>query len=105
MFLDDELLQICKNYDCTIPENIQKLNIDLKTKCEEYYKARITPNMTDIELKVILDRVFNLWDSFVKMLLKDKVLTVLGHLFKEHSFKKEFLSNEKLNEVYQKLGK
>ena len=105
MFLDDELFKMCKDADCTNYENIQQLNVDLKEKCQEYYKARINENMRDREVKTILDRTFNLWDSFVGMLLTstDSKLSILGDLFKQHSFKRDFLSDEKLNQVYKSL--
>lgn len=46
MFLDEELFQICKNADCSTPENIQQLNVDLCNKCESYYKSKIYPGIT-----------------------------------------------------------
>jgi hypothetical protein len=57
------------------------------------------------ELKVILDRTFALWDSFVQMLLKaDKAnMNILGELFKEYSFKKQFLSIDELANFYNSL--
>lgn len=44
MFLDDELLEMCRVADCSEPDNIQQLNVDLCRKCEDYYKSKIVPN-------------------------------------------------------------
>ena len=108
MFLDDELLQITKQAELTTPEGVQRLNVALCEKCELYYKAKLggvgIPHPSQI--KATLDRTFNLWDSFVKMLEKDsdKKLNILAPLLKKHSFKYQFLQNEQMYEIYTKLG-
>lgn len=107
MFLDDELLQIAKNANVTTEEGLQKLNVDLCEKCEGYYKIKLGADMFNTrQIKVTLDRTFNMWDSFVKMAEKDsdKTLNILAPLFKKHSFKHQFLQNEEMNRIYQKLG-
>ena len=93
MFLDDQLLEMCKNTDCAIPENLQKLNKDLCDACQTYYRGKIYIGMPNKEAKVVLDKTFNFWDSFVCMALKsdDFSLKLLGKLFQEYSFKKHFL--------------
>ena len=105
MFLDDELLKICEDAITTTPQDIQELNKTLCGKCEDYYRKKINKNMTPKEVKVILDRTFNLFDSFVRMALKSNIsqLKILGELFKEFTFKKQFLSNDEMNKVYSKL--
>lgn len=104
MFLDDELLELCRNADCSTPEGVQKLYASLIDKCQDYYKSQIKPDMFNREVKVILDRTFNMWDSFVRMAEKEgNHLGALGRLCKEYSFKKQFLSDERMNEVYNKL--
>jgi len=105
MFLDDELLQICKEAELDTSESIQALNIALCSKCELYYKARIKPEMASSQAKRILDRVFNLWDSFVRQAQKDedKTMNVLGELFEVHSFKAQFLKNQTMADIYNKL--
>ena len=109
MFLDDELLQITKEAELTTSEGIQKLNVDLCDKCDSYYKSKLGVDMFNNpkQIKITLDRTFNLWDNFVKMLEKDsdKRLNILAPLFKEHSFKYQFLQNKELNEIYTKLGR
>ena len=108
MFLDDELIQITKSAELTTPEGVQKLNVDLCERCESYYKSKLDGNGIPhpSQIKATLDRTFNLWDSFVKMLEKDndKSLNVLAPLLKKHSFKYQFLQNEQMNKIYTKLG-
>lgn len=106
MFLDEELLQMCKNTEINTPEAIQRLNVDLCKKCEDYYKSKLNENMHPSHIKTILDRVFNLWDSFVKMAKKDEdeIIIILGDMFEKHSFKKQFLQNEEMKRIYNKLG-
>jgi len=104
MFLDDELLEMCRVADCSTPDNIQQLNIDLCKKCEDYYKSKIKPGMTNKEVKIILDKTFNLWDSFTRMAIKeDGALALLGVLFKKYSFKEQFLSNDEVARIYKNL--
>lgn len=105
MFFDDELLKICEQSELSTSQNIQELNKILCGKCEDYYKSKITPTSTNKEVKIILDRTFNLFDSFVRMALKSEKsqINILGKLFKEFTFKKQFLSNEKMKEIYNKL--
>jgi len=105
IFLDDELLEFCKNVKVDTLENLQQLNADICLKCEKYYKNKITLFSTNNEVKAILDRTFNLFDSFVKMALKNdnKQLQIIGLLFKDHTFKKQLLSNERINKIYNKL--
>ena len=104
MFLDDELLQICRDTICDTPESIQQLNEDLCKKCEKYYKERISKDMNAKNVKVILDKTFNLWDSFTRMAIKEGgKMAILGELFSKYTFKKQLLLNEKLADVYNKL--
>ena len=45
-----------------------------------------------------------LWDSFTEMAIKKGgVMTFLGKLFQEHTFKKQLLSNDRIAEIYSKL--
>ena len=106
MFLDDELLQITKKADTTTFENIFQLNVDLCKKCEKYYKNKLsTDGVNSKQIKVILDRTFNLWDSFVKMLEKDsnKSLNRLAPFFRDYSFKQQLLQNKEMNRIYSNL--
>lgn len=104
MFLDDQLLEICKNADCSTPESVQELNKTLCQTCENYYKSKIHPTITKEELKVVLNRTFNLWDGFVRQALKgNEKMKILGELFQKFSFKEQFLSNPEISEIYKKL--
>ena len=105
MFLDDKLLQICKEWDCSTPEKIQELNQKLCRECESYYKTKLNPSLSKYEVKTILDRTFNLWDSFVRMALenKDTKLIVLGAVYKEYSFKSQLMKNDEIVEIYIRL--
>ena len=107
MFLDDELLEICKNWDCSTPEQIQALNDKICKTCEAYYKSKLTATTLDKQLKIVLDRTFNLFDSFVRQAEKseDAKIIRLSDMFKEYTFKRQFLSNKKMNEIYNKLLK
>ena len=106
MFLDDELLGICEKAQLSNPDNIQELNKTLCEKCEDYYKSKINPmQMSPKDVKVILDRTFILFDSFVRMALKSENdrIKILGKLFEQFTFKQQFLSNEKMKGIYTKL--
>ena len=105
MFLDDELFLMCEYAEINSGNDIQKLYVNLTEKCQEYYRKQITTETTAEEAKTILDRTFNIWESFVRMLVKSdqKTLQELGKLFKEYSFKKTFMNTPELAGVYNKL--
>ena len=105
MFLDDELLKMCKDAELRNAEDIQKLSTNLFTKCESYYKSRINPELPSSHIKNTLDKAFNLWDSFVRMMKKDenKTLNILGKLYEENSLRIQFLKDEEMKRVYQSL--
>jgi len=105
MFLDEQLLQTCRDYSGTKPEDIQGLNVELCRKCEAYYKPMLKRGQNARETKVILDRLFNLWDSFIRMALKDDngAVVMMGVFFEMHSFKSQFLNNEEIKKIYNSL--
>ena len=105
MFLDDELLKMCEDTIINTPDNVIELNNDICQKCENYYKSKLTENSTDKEVKCILDRTFNLFDSFVINAKKSQnhQIKTFGELFENHTFKKQFLANNKVKEIYDKL--
>lgn len=105
MFLDDKLLRMCKEADCTTTENIQSLYVSLCQECESYYKERLSATMSSYELKALIDKTFNMWDSFVRMASKndDKLLVILSETFREFSFKKAFLESETATKLYNSL--
>jgi hypothetical protein len=104
MFLDDELLEICRAADCSTTENIQQLNKDLYNKCCDYYRVRISPTMSNKNIKIELDRTFNLWDSFTRTAIKEGgYMAILGVLFQKFTFKGQFLKHKEISEIYNSL--
>lgn len=105
MFLDQELLKICSESNPDTPEKVQQLNRDICKKCEEYWKGNITETTPAKQLKVVLDRAFNCFDSFVRMakVSSDYKLQILGDLFEQNTYKKQFLENKEIAEIYNKL--
>jgi len=105
MFLDEKLIEICKNTDVDTPEKIQELNRVICRECELYYKSKINLQMGRLEVKAILDRTFNLYDSFVKMALKsnDYKLQILGEMFQKYTFKSQLLENKEMARIYALL--
>jgi len=105
MFLDDELLKMCKDANISVSHDVQQLNSDLCKKCESHYKSKLDDKSAPHHIKITLKKTFNLWDSFVRMAKKDedKTLNILGDLFEEFSFKNQFLKNEEINRLYQSL--
>ena len=105
MFLDDELLKMCETADLFTTEGVNKLNVDICDKCQEYYKQRITRGMPKREAKVIFDRTFKLFDSFVRQAKNSEQikLQIVGEMFEKHSFKQQFMNNEHLRKVYEDL--
>lgn len=104
MYLDDELLEMCRAKDCSKPENIKQLSDELYQKCQNYYIQKITLSTPCSEAKVLITRAFNLWDSFVRRAIKEGgKMALLGEFFQEYSLKKILLSNERFAEMYKKL--
>lgn len=111
MFLDDELFAICENhklckngYDST-GNDVQLLYGQIMSKTESYLKSKVTPVMTDKQLKTEFERTFNLFDSFVTQLNKsdNKTLNILGKVFLEYTFKKVYLDNPDILRVYNSI--
>ncbi len=107
MFLDEKLLSMCENAQAEKPEDIQNLVQELIDECQNYYKARLKPGMTNKEAKTIVDRTFNLWDSFAKMasLSTDPKLQTFGEVFKKRTFKKFFSDTPELKRIYEKISR
>ena len=105
MFLDDELLQMCEQYELNTPGKVQQLNRDVCNMCEAYYKSKLNKRMTNEDVKIVMSRTFNLFDSFVRMAKKSdsKKLQILGDMFERHSFKKQFLNNNEVAQIYINL--
>lgn len=105
MFLDDKVLQMCQQRAIKNPEQIQQLYVDVQTEFEKHYKSNLKEGMTNKEMKVVIDHTFNLYDSFVRLCLKSKdhQLKILGTLFKENTFKMQFMKNKAAADAYSNL--
>lgn len=106
MFLDDKLFELCKNNPFNTVEWIGKLYDDVMSTCHSYIKSKIYPNMERKEAKTIINRTFNYFDAFVKKAKasEDQKMKNIGKLFEEEfHFKKHYLSNEKIKEIYENL--
>jgi hypothetical protein len=103
MFLDEKLLEMCRTYDYT--QGVSALLNQLCAECEDYYKTRITPTMDRKEVKAILDKTFNLWDSFVRMAIKDDNDDVrcMGMACEKYTFKWLFMRQPGLKQTYDSL--
>jgi hypothetical protein len=107
MFLDDELLQMCKEMKDYSTEAIQQLNKDICKRCEQYYKSKITDSTPPSDVKSIIDRTFNLFDSFVRM-AKDSdyvSLNILGVMFDKNSFRSQTMANDEFRKSYDGLSR
>ena len=62
MFLDDQLYQKVKSFEIKKPEDFQTLVNELYKTCEDYYKAKLNPDLTYKEATQLIDKVFKLWD-------------------------------------------
>ncbi len=105
MFLDDKLYNICNEFSINTGNDVNKLNVIICEECENYYKSKIFIGMSKTEAKNILNRTFNLFDSFVSNLEKSKIhkLKILSVLFSEFTFKNQFLNNKEMSEFYNTL--
>lgn len=103
MFLDDKLLEMCRTFDYN--QKVSVLHNALIDECQDYYKSKITPAMPKKEVKAILDKTFNLWDSFTRMTRVDtneKVKT-MGEVCALFTFRKCFMDIPELKELYNSL--
>lgn len=100
MFLDDELYLCVKSWPIDKPDDLRVLINKLYDIIQEYYKSRLSPNMTYEEGTAMMKKAFKLWDMFIAKLEKENYF--LADILKEHSFKDRFLSNPKIKEIYEK---
>jgi hypothetical protein len=102
MFLDDELYQKVKSFEINKPEDFQTLVNELYKLCETHYQNKIIPmfGAPYKEIRYELDKTFKMWDFFIAKLEKENWWLI--YILKDASFKKAFMSNEKLKEIYEK---
>ncbi len=105
MFLDEKLLSICKDADIKESEDVISLHTKLIKESEVYYKSRISPGMTEVEVKAVIDRAFNLWVSFANMARssEDKRLMLIGELCLTYTLRVAFMNDPLLKKAYEKL--
>ena len=100
MFLDDQLYIWTKSKVLEHPEDFQSLVNELYRICEDWFKPKLNTNMTYKEGKILMDKVFWFWNSFIKKLEKDKWFLI--DILKNYPYEKEFMSNPNLKEIYDK---
>lgn len=100
MFLDDQLYEWVKLKDIKKPDDFIELRHKLFQFCEEYYKAKLKIYTSYEEITQILDKTFKLWDLFIIKLEKENWFLI--DILKEYSYKKMFMNNSKLKEIYDK---
>lgn len=65
------------------------------------HALRTKKEMSKKEVKVLLDRTFNSWDSFIRRLDKEK--WACADLLRKYSYKSEFMNNDELRRIYETL--
>ena len=102
MFLDDQLYEWVKLKDIKKPEDFAELVNELYQFCEDWYIPRIEkePHITYDDIRRLMDRVFQFWDMFIVKLEKENWFLI--DVLKDQSFKKAFMNNPKLKEMYEK---
>lgn len=100
MFLDDQLYQKVKSSDIKESKDFQILVNGLYRICEDYFKPKLNSEMSFGDVTSLLDKTFKLWDMFIARL--DKEDWVFTDVLKEYPYKKEFMDNPKLKEIYEK---
>ena len=104
MFLDDELYLKVKFSKIESSEDFRSLVNSLYLICENYYKAKLLPlvGCSYKETTQLMDKTFRFWDMFITKLEKENHPFVT--LIRDASYKKAFLNNKHLREIYE-LGK
>ncbi len=104
--LDNKLFMRCKTANVATSTDLKNLYHDLIEMCENEYKPLMYLGMKKTAVKLILDEVFESWDSFAKMCLKeeDKFLHSFGEFCQENTFKELLLSNDKMAKLYESLS-
>jgi hypothetical protein len=102
MFLDDELYQKVKSFEIKSAEDFQILVNELYKICDTHYKNKIITMVGSSykEIRYELDKTFKMWDFFIDKL--DKENWWLVDILKTYSYRKIFMSNEKLREIYNR---
>jgi hypothetical protein len=102
MFLDDQLYQTVKSKEIKRPEDFAELVNELYRLCDDYYKNKII-SIVGFPYKLVsqeIDKVFKMWDFFIVKLEKENWFLI--DVLKRYSYKKMFLDNDKLKEIYER---
>lgn len=98
MFLDDKLIQICKESEITSLEDAKNTIKLVYQTCNDYLVDRISIGTTKMEALATMNRSFKLFDSFVEKLKNHGTyhgMDYYGYFkHKETSWKEVFLSSE-----------
>lgn len=100
MFLDEKLYKAAEEFYIGDAKDFQTLVNVLYSTCEDHFKPEIHLSASYREIGIIMDRVFRAWDIFIARL--DKENWPFVDVLKTYPYKKAFMSNEKLKEIYDK---
>jgi|ERR1700741_292289 len=101
-FLDDILYKQAINRDIQSDTDVKDLINELFKICEDYWKSKVTLGVTTKpELKILLDRSFTCWDSFVRRLKKEK--WSFSYILEKYSYKEIFMQDDKFRDIYNNL--
>ena len=105
MFLDDKLIKICVEADINTPNDVQQVFDELINTCQDHFKSRLKPDMTNKEVKSLIDNTFNSWSSFVRIAntYNSIQVVIFGILGEKHTFRDIFLKDEKMSSLYNSL--
>ena len=102
MFLDDQLYQKVKSKEINKPEDFEELVNELYKLSEDYYKGKLPPlvGCSYKDVTQLLDKTFKFWDFFIMRLEKENWIFI--DVLKLAHYKKAFMNNERLKEMYEK---
>jgi len=100
MFLDDKLYNYTVNRKLNGATDFRLMINELYKISEDHYKSNLHTGMSYKQGKIMMDRTFNSWDLFIGRLDKEDYFLI--DFIKEASFKKVFMENKKLKEIYEK---
>lgn len=100
-FLDDQLFEYTTQKVIKKTDDFVDLMNELFKICESDWKPKYHEGMSKSEVKVLVDRTFNMWNLFEKKLIKENYF--LTKQICEYSYKKTFMENPELSKIYNQL--
>lgn len=87
-------------------DEIITLRENLINECIRYFNENTTNKGTNMQAKILLDRIFNSWDLFLSELSKRKDFgtEIVVGLLKTFSIKEHLLKDEVIRDFYINLG-